>query len=212
MKDWEEQLQRHEAELAAWNATYDKEFKRKCKERGLNSFFKRPAQAELEAAAQDAREAAGNDVPLAVFQFFDELGEHFMGSLSQPRGMIRAQVGAANALFEFLWTYIVQSPELIRQASDGPRLRAALAGICIDDARADFDQLHEVLGNLYLAATRAGIDPKPYFADAAAVANKGAGGGGTFLRSILEGFESSVWFNERVKPELSTAWSRQRAS
>lgn len=212
MKDWEDKLQEVEANLVEWNRAYDKEFKRIRKERGLNSWFKQPAQAEIEAAAHDAREAAGNEVPLATFAFLDELGEHFMGALPQVRGLIRARVGAADNLFEFLWSYIVQTPDLLQKSSDGPRLRAGLAGICIDDARAEFDSLHEALGAMYISATRAGIDPRPYFDDAAAVANKGASGGGTFLRSILEDFESSVWFRENAKASPGAEWFRPQAS
>ena len=212
MKDWEEQLVSQEAALSEWNAAYDKEYRALAKKRGLNSLFKRPPQAEIEHAAHDAREAAGNEVPLAVFAFFDELGEHYMESLPQERGLIRARVGAADALFEFLWSYIVQTPELISKSSDGPRLRAGLAAICIDDARAEFDSLHETLGAIYIAAARAGLDPNTYFADAAAVANKGASGGGTFLRSILENFEDSVWFTENVKADPGAEWFRPRAS
>ena len=212
MKDWEEQLQTVEANLAEWNRSYDEQFKRIRKERGLNSWFKQPAQAELEAAAHDAREAAGNEVPLATFQYLDELGEHFMNSLPQVRGLIRARVGAANNLFEFLWSYIVQTADLVQSEKNGPRLRAGLAGVCIDDARADFDDLHAALGAMYLAATRAGIDPRPYFTDAAAVANPGASGGGTFLRSILEDFENSVWFRENAKANPGAEWFRPQAS
>ena len=135
-----------------------------------------------------------------------------MNSGPQVRGLIRARVGAANALFPFLWSYIEQSPELVKQASDGPRLRAALAAICIDDARADFDALHEVLAQLYLAAAGAGIDAAAHFADAAAVASKSAAGGGTFLRSILEEFDTSAWFRERVKAQPGAERFRPRAS
>lgn len=209
MKDWEEQLEALEARMTEWNASYDKEFKRLSKERGLNSWFKRPAKADLEAAAHDARQAAGGEVLLDAFRFLDEVGEHFMNSLPQPRGLIRARVGAADNLFEFLWSYIVQTPELIQGSSDGPRVRAGLAGVCIDDGRSDFDELHEALGAIWIATSRAGLDPREYFADAAEVANKGAGGGGTFLRSILEDFESSVWFREKAKAEPGADWARR---
>jgi len=212
MKDWEEQLAAREAELTEWNAEYDKAFSKLLKERGLKSLFKQPAQADLETAAHDARQSISNDAPLAAFRFYDEVGEHFMNSLPQMRGLIRARVGASNAMFPFLWSYILQSPELLKGADDGPRLRAALAGVCIDDARADFDDLHRVLADLYLAATRAGIDAKQYFTDAAEVANKGAGGGGTFLRSILEEFDTSPWFLEHVKAQPGAEWFRPRAS
>ena len=83
--------------------------------------------------------------------------------------------------------------------------------MCIDDARAEFDALHEALGALYLAAARAGIDPRPYFADAAAVANRGASGGGTFLRSILVDFESSPWFRDHAKAQPGAEWFRPQA-
>ena len=113
MKDWEEQLGEKEAALQEWNDAYDRVFKKLRKERGLAGWFKQPAKAELEACAHDAREAAGHDVPRATFEFLDELGEHFMGLLPQQRGLIRARIGASNAMFEFLWSYIEQSPELI---------------------------------------------------------------------------------------------------
>jgi len=142
----------------------------------------------------------------------DQLGEYFMGVGPQERGLIRARVGASNAMFPFLWSYILQSPELISTTGDGPRVRAVLAAICIDDARAEFDALHRVLAEIYIAAARAGIDASPYFTDAAAVASKSSGGGGTFLRSILGGFESSVWFAEHVKADPGPEWFRPRAS
>lgn len=198
MKDWQEQLSQLEQKLQQWNGRYDTEMRRMLKERGLTGLFRRPSPAELEAVSQDARQLVGDEELSEAFLFFDAIGDHFMSVGPQERGLIRARVGASNAMFEYLWSYVVQTAELLKSADDGERLRHGLAGLAIDDGRAEYNQMLDTMASIWSAAKRAGLDPKPYFEAAAEVANRGASGGGTFLATELKDFDQKPYIRSRI--------------
>jgi hypothetical protein len=120
-----------------------------------------------------------------VSAFFDELCRYFINpegaeSAIRERGVIRARLGQAEALFEAFWEYAAANPGLIRGPQDTERLELALAALSIDDARVDIELLREAMGRIYVAARRAGIDPKPHIEKIAAISNKGMTGGGAY--------------------------------
>jgi hypothetical protein len=204
MRDWETMLADWNRRLVVWNEVYDREFTRLFKkQRGL---FRRPSPEQREAAAAEARRLAGEDTMVELFATFDELcGEYLAADLPQDNAKLRAWIGAAPEPFEALWSYVEQAPELIRNADDAERLELALAAVSLDDGRVDALQRDEALGHLWLAARRAGIDPKPAFLRVAAHSNPGTGGGGSQTRQVLENFDRSFHFERHVRGKLSRA-------
>ena len=53
---------------------------------------------------------------------------------------------------------------------------------------------------MWLAATRASIDPTPHFEAIAELSNQGAAGGGTFMREMMGAFDESMFFQTEVGP------------
>lgn len=210
MKDWEARLKDLDRRLAEYEVAVTAEVKRLGKERKQLSFFKRPSQGELEALARDARAKLGEGPMVEVSAFFDELCRYFINpegaeSAIRERGVIRARLGQAEALFEAFWEYAAANPGLIRGPQDTERLELALAALSIDDARVDIELLREAMGRIYVAARRAGIDPKPHIEKIAAISNKGMTGGGAHMRSFLREFDSSAYFEQHVRPFLTNA-------
>jgi len=201
MENWRERMEQLEPRLQAWDRECAREFARLRKER-RRRFRKLDARTEAELAAE-ARRRTGEDLLRELFLFFDELGDAYLAEkLPQVRANMRAQIGMHDALFRALWSYAEQQPELIQGPADDRRLRLALAAVSLDDLRVDVKLLHALLGRLYLAAARAGVDPDSRFAAVAAVSNPSTGGGGARMQQFLEGFRDSLYFKERVQREL----------
>jgi hypothetical protein len=204
MDEWIEQLAPWNERLEAWNHGFHSEYKRLARKR--SGLFRRLSDADEEEIAAEARRAAGEDLLVELFGFFDgACGAYLEAELQQHHAMLRAKIGEQPALFNAVWSYVEQAPELIRSAADGRRLELALAAISIDDGRVDLEQCQAALGRLYVAASRAGLDPKPGFQAAAAVSNPGSGGGGSRTRELLAGFDRSFFFEQNVRAQLSRA-------
>ena len=204
MNDWSQKLEQWNARLAEWNADYEREYRRLIKSK--SGLFRRPSPEDREAAAAAAAKAAGEDTMVELFATFDTLCREYLElELPQQHAKLRAWVGEQPELFNALWSYVEQAPDLIRNAEDGERLELALAAVSLDDSRVDQHQRDEALGRLYLAAWRAGIDPKPAFAKVAAISNPSSGGGGSFTRQALESFHRSFYFEHNIRQKLSRA-------
>jgi hypothetical protein len=59
-----------------------------------------------------------------------------------------------------------------------------------------------VLGALYVSAVRCGIEPGPYFDEAAAISSGVSNIEQTSMRDFLLRFEGSAYFEEAVAPKL----------
>lgn len=186
---------------AAWRTAFLEAFARLRRERFGR--WRRPDAAQAEELAREARKAAGEEQARALFAFLDELCDAYRAeALPQNRAKLRADVGASRTLLAEVWTYAVQNSELVRGPGDAARLDHALAAVSLDDLRADARDVDELLARLWLAAVRAGLDPRAAFEATAAISNPGTGGGGAFLAQHLREFEGSLAFKSRVAPEL----------
>lgn len=82
-------------------------------------------------------------------------------------------------------------------------LRSGLAAACINDNRIDYRDMLLQLGSLYMAAAHAGIDPKPYFTEIAALANPVPHEASpSSMQHFLADFDRSAFFEADVKPRL----------
>lgn len=202
MKDWKERLDQLDAKLEGWSRDYDREFGSVAKERGCGGWFKKPSDKERESIALEANRRVGSEPLQEMSDYCDELCDFFMQSLPGVRAQIRAQAGFHHAFFELYWSYVAGTPRRVLGPEDEEALRRGLAAVAIDDLRNDFALVRGLVGELYLAAVRAGIDPRPHFEALGKLANKGTGGGGAHLGGLLLEFESSAWFRDEVAPEF----------
>ena len=81
-------------------------------------------------------------------------------------------------------------------------LRLGLAAVSIDDNGTDFRDTYVALGALYLCAVRCGMDPRPYFEEAAEISSGASNTELTSMRDFLLRFEGSAYFGESVAPKL----------
>ena len=196
-----ERLKAIDGRQAAWRGAFLDAFTRLRRERFGR--WRRPDAAQEEELAREARKLAGEEHARALFLFLDELCDAYRAeALPQNRAKLRADVGAAQTLLVEVWTYAVQNAELVRGSGDAARLERALAAVSLDDLRADARDVDELLARLWLAAVRAGLDPRAAFESTAAISNPSTGGGGAFLAQRLREFEGSLAFKTRVAPEL----------
>jgi hypothetical protein len=203
MKDWEDRLAELDAGVEAWNRDYARATLRLQRERLGHFRLRKPAARDLEQIERDARKELGGAALVEVSSYLERLCAHYQELGPQERAKIRARVGAFDAVFRLLWNFVEQSPSLLRGPEDADKLRLALAAISIDDARVDVELLRRALGRLWIAAARAGIDPKPEFAAIASISNKGTGGGGAHMRGFMADFDRSQYFKAQVEPHLA---------
>src|SRR5215211_6537225 len=85
---------------------------------------------------------------------------------------------------------------------DGGWLRLGLAAVSIDDNGTDFRDTYVALGALYLCAIRCGMEPGPYFREAAEISSGVSNTELTPMRDFLLRFEESAYFGEAVAPKL----------
>jgi hypothetical protein len=81
-------------------------------------------------------------------------------------------------------------------------LRLGLAAVSIDDNSTDFRDTYVALGALYLSAIKCGLEPGPYFEEAAEIASGVSNMELSPMRDFLLRFEGSAYFEESVAPEL----------
>jgi hypothetical protein len=200
VKDWETKLAELDRRLAEWYRRFDAEVARLA--RGARRLFRKPDPARLSQAETAARQSVGEELLREVAAFLDRLSADYLQALPGERARIRARIGSHEAIFRFHWSFCASQPDAIRGPDDTERLRLALAAVSIDDLRStDVRAVDELLGRLWLAAERAGIEPAPVFAEVATVSNRATGGGGAHFRERLEGFERSVHFRDVVQPQ-----------
>lgn len=81
-------------------------------------------------------------------------------------------------------------------------LRLGLAALSIDDNGTDFRDTYVALGELYIGAVRCGMEPGPYFEEAAEISSGDSNMELTPMRNFLLRFEESAYFGESVAPKL----------
>jgi len=81
-------------------------------------------------------------------------------------------------------------------------LRLGLVAVTIDDNGTDFRDSYVALGDLYVCAVRGGIEPGPYFEEAAEISSGVSNMELTPMRDFLLRFEGSAYFREAGAPKL----------
>ena len=81
-------------------------------------------------------------------------------------------------------------------------LRLGLAAVSIDDNGTDFRDTYVALAAFYVRAVRCGMEPRPYFQEAAEISSGAPNIEQTSMRDFLLRFEESAYFGEAVAPKL----------
>jgi hypothetical protein len=201
MEKWQERIDAVEAGLRAWRSAVADEAGRLrgARRKGLARLLP-PRPGELEAVEREARKVVGELALVEASAFVEGVCARFLEAGPQERALIRARLGACDELFGLLFAFANMSPTLVRTAEDVGALRLGLAAVSIDDGRAGIEAVQTALGRLWLAALRAGVDPRPHFQAVAELSNKGTAGGGAFMRETLAEFDQSVFFEREVAP------------
>jgi hypothetical protein len=204
MEEWQAKLAHWEQRLAEWNRSFEERYARLARDR--KRWLRPLSAAEKEEIAAAARKLTGEELAVELFAFLSALCDAYVAApMPQDRAKTRAWVGAGPNLLNAVWNYATQAPELIRGPHDAPMLTRGLAAISLDDVRSDYQDVLEALARLWIAARKAGLDPKPEFERVARASNPGMGGGGAFMQRTLLEFESSSYFRDHVRPRLPRA-------
>lgn len=204
MEEWNDKIVAWRRDLETWQARFESEYQQLARKR--RGWFGKLAQGELDEIAALARRAAGEQQAVDSFRLVTELCDAYLGeALPQNRAKARAWVGAEALTTNAVWSYALQSIELLARQSSESTLRRALAAISLVDLRVDYNAFLDALGRLWIAARKAGLDPKPHFDAVATLSNPGMGGGGACVGKLLAEFNSSAYFRDRVRPLLPRA-------
>jgi hypothetical protein len=194
-----------DARLRDWSRRVEEELPTVLRERKVRKLFRKPRPEEIRSAVEEARRRAGNGILAELASLLDEICDLYAKSLPQDRAKIRARIGAAESVFDLYWGYVEAQPARVRGRDDGPALLRGLVAVAIDDMRTEIESVDAVLGEMLVAAERAGIVWRPVLAQAAKVANRGAGGGGACMQEYLLEFEGSKAFRNGIAGRLREA-------
>jgi hypothetical protein len=128
----------------------------------------------------------------------DALCELFLQSDLTEQAQLRESPVAHALNFSTISSY---SPHINRR-DDVEHLRKGLAAAVLLNGRDDYRDILRALASLWLAAARAGIDPFPYFQEAARMAGTDDPYGIGSTRDALANFHKYAIFKEQVEPYL----------
>jgi hypothetical protein len=138
---WREDVYR-ETQIA-WNRQDDPESMRRARSAGITN--------------------AGPDPTGELYTLLDELGSAYLDSTADERVSLRNMLADTPTVLFEMYDYIRRTSKLLEDTENPNWLRLGLAAASLEDGRVDYRDLLEVLSDLYVAAVRASIDPRPYF-------------------------------------------------
>jgi hypothetical protein len=201
MDDWKQRFEAWKTRLEDWQRDFDARYAALARKR--RGWLGELSQAELDEIADEARRGAGEQVAVELFAFLRDLCDAYLAEpLPAPRAKIRAWIGAYPATLNAVWSFAVQSLELLRGADAERTFLRGLAALSIVDLRVDFHEMQALLGRYWIEGRKAGLDGKAHFAAVAALSNPGMGGGGAHMAQTLLEFDGTSYFRDRVRPLL----------
>lgn len=160
--------------------------------------------AELPDWEQALKEYQETKAPPMMQRASDGLDQMCAAYLEAPpadRETIRQAFAENRTLLNALIGHIYRAASRIQDVEDSQWLLVGLAAASIEDQRTDFRDVLVALGELYMAAARAGIDNRSHFKTVAALST-GKAKGGRNTRSLIGGFRQSAHFKQSVAPRL----------
>jgi hypothetical protein len=194
----QEKLERLDTPIRIWRESRDRAFAAAFgpKKGKLSNLMARMPQAANAAAA------LGLGPRDEVFAVFDEVCDLYARSDPPRCAIIRGIVHEreARALLE---EYVGYASHILKQGGRPEWLERGVAAASIDDQRRDYRDWLMSLGDLYLSANAAHLDPSPVLKRMAGRSNpERHAGAPTATRDALNNFEDSAYFATSISPQL----------
>ena len=177
------------------------------RERAFSAKF-RPKEGKLSTLmsrmppAAAAAAGVGPGPTEQVFALLDEICDQYAGADPQRCALIRGVVHE-HELRRLLDEYVGRCARLLEKGNRAEWLDRALAAASIDDQRRDYRDWLMSVGDVYLAARAAGLDPAMALKRIGALSNaEGHPATPTPTRVALERFEQSAYFATSILPRL----------
>jgi hypothetical protein len=198
LSSFEERLARLDAPIRIW---------RQARERSFAAAFG-PKEGKLSSLMARLPQAAGAAASVGLgprdeaFAVFDEICDLYAVSEPARCAIIRGIVHARDARV-LLEEYIGYASGILRQGGRPEWLERGIAAASIDDQRRDYRDWLMSLGDLYLNARAAHIDPSPVLKRISDRSNpERHPAAPTSTREVLANFENSAYFVTTVLPQL----------
>ena len=193
-----ERLQRLDAPIRIWREQRDRAFAAAFgPQKGrLSNLMARLPQAASAAAA------LGLGPRDEVFAVFDAICDLYARSDTAHCATIRGIVHEREAHI-LLDEYLGYASRILKQGGRPEWLERGIAAASIDDQRRDYRDWLMSLGDLYLSARAAHLDPTPVLKRIAERSNpERHAAAPTSTRDALDGFENSAYFMTSILPQL----------
>jgi len=93
----------------------------------------------------------------------------------------------------------------VKSAEDSLWLRRALAAVSIQDNQVDVTAALDAIGNIYIRACEAGLNPDPYLHEIAAKSSRDPSLDSRAMYDILTQFTESLYFHNYIAPHCPKA-------
>ena len=196
--DLGKRLERLDAPIRMWREQRDRSFDAAFgpKKGKLSNLMARMPQAANAAAA------LGLGPRDEVFAVFDEICDFYIHSDPSRCALIRGIVHEREAHF-LLGEYLAYASGILKQGGRPEWLERGIAAASIDDQRRDYRDWLMSLGDLYLSARAAKLDPSPVLKRIAELSNpERHAAAPTPTRDALRTFEDSAYFATSILPQL----------
>ena len=193
-----ERLERLDTPIRIWREARERSFAATLgpKAGKLSSLMGRLPQAARSAAA------LGLGPRDEVFAVFDEVCDLYARSDSHRCALIRGVVHEREARV-LLEEYIAYVSRILKQGGRPEWLERGVAAASIDDQRRDYRDWLMSLGDLYMSAQAAHLDPSPVLKRIGALSSpEPHPAAPTPTRETLTTFEDSAYFATSIRPHL----------
>ena len=194
----EERIAAFDGPISRWQAARERAFTAKFnpKEGNLSTLMARLPPAAAAAAG------VGPGPEEEVFALLDEICDGYVRADARRCALVRAVIHQ-HEVRRLLGEYVGHCARLLEKGGRPQWLDRALAGASIEDQRVDYRDWLMSLGDVYVAARTAGIDPSPALKRIGALSNaEGHRATPTPTSAALSGFEQSAYFATSILPRL----------
>jgi hypothetical protein len=198
LEDLGKRLERLDAPIRMWREQRDRAFSAAFgPQKGrLSNLMARLPQAATAAAG------LGLGPRDEVFAVFDELCDLYARS-DPPRCAIIRGIVHEHEAHRLLDDYLAYASRILKQGGRPEWLERGIASASIDDQRRDYRDWLMSLGDLYLSARAAHLDPSPVLKRIAERSNpERHAAAPTSTRDALRSFEDSAYFATSILPQL----------
>src|SRR2546423_427532 len=137
-----------------------------------------------------------------AFALLDEICDGYVRADAQRCALVRGVIHE-HEIRRLLGEYARHCARLLEKGGRPEWLERALAGVSIDDQRVDYRDWLMALGDVYLAARTAGLDPSPALKRIGALSNaEGHRATPTPTNEALARFEESAYFATSILPRM----------